>query len=316
MGNFFSSLFSSSAKEETDGMSKSDRKKFDILKYDGVRAQKIGKSAYAIKCFTEALAIDEDLETMSYLVGAYTMTHELEKAWDVLNRMVEIDPNRLNTLFTRVNVLFLLNREQEVIAECQRILALDTANYLAYYFQARAKRTLGDLDGALADVDQAIALNGECSDAFLLRSGIYLQKADGEAALRDVSQVLSVEGEEETAYLLRGNIHVFMKDVAAAEEDFNKVLELNPFHEEASLRLADLLRDNERYSEAIAVLDDLIDLAPTHPKAYLERGKIKNLTGDSEGAALDLAKAGELQEAEVEAGGQADFSNLYQGGIF
>ena len=56
MGNFFKSLFSSSkAATPEEEKSKNDQKNFDILKYDGVRAQKIGQVAYAIKCFTEAL---------------------------------------------------------------------------------------------------------------------------------------------------------------------------------------------------------------------------------------------------------------------
>ena len=54
---------------------KNEQKNFDILKYDGVRAQKMGKLVYAIKCFTEALNIQEDFETMSYLVSAYTMAN-------------------------------------------------------------------------------------------------------------------------------------------------------------------------------------------------------------------------------------------------
>ena len=88
MGNFFTSLFSSSKKNEdtVEEKVKNDQKNFDILKYDGVRAQKMGQVAYAIKCFTEALNIEEDFETMNYLVSAYSMTNETGKALDVLNR--------------------------------------------------------------------------------------------------------------------------------------------------------------------------------------------------------------------------------------
>ena len=51
MGNFFTSLFSSSKPAEaTEDKAKNEQKNFDILKYDGVRAQKMGKLAYAIKC--------------------------------------------------------------------------------------------------------------------------------------------------------------------------------------------------------------------------------------------------------------------------
>ena len=50
----FSSLFGGSKKTE-------EEKNFDILKYDGFRAMRIGNLTYALKCFEEATAIQEDL---------------------------------------------------------------------------------------------------------------------------------------------------------------------------------------------------------------------------------------------------------------
>ena len=50
----FSSLFGGNKKTE-------EEKNFDILKYDGIRAMRIGKLTYALKCFEEATAIQEDL---------------------------------------------------------------------------------------------------------------------------------------------------------------------------------------------------------------------------------------------------------------
>ena len=120
MGNFFKSLFSSSkAATPEEEKSKNDQKNFDILKYDGVRAQKIGQVAYAIKCFTEALKLQEDFETMTYLVAAYTTANKAEEALEVLNRMVELEPDHINTLLTRVNVLFMLDKDADVIADCR-----------------------------------------------------------------------------------------------------------------------------------------------------------------------------------------------------
>ena len=82
MGNFFTSLFSSSStKEHTEEttQAKNEEKNFDILKYDGVRAHQMGKLGYAIKCYTEALAIKSDPETMNLLVTAYTAKGEVAK---------------------------------------------------------------------------------------------------------------------------------------------------------------------------------------------------------------------------------------------
>ena len=66
MGNFFKSLFSSSkAATPEEEKSKNDQKNFDILKYDGVRAQKIGQVAYAIKCDRKSTRLNSSHSSQS-----------------------------------------------------------------------------------------------------------------------------------------------------------------------------------------------------------------------------------------------------------
>mgnify|MGYP003401005183 FL=1 len=55
----FKSLFGREAKQPEKNQDKNQERNFDILKYDGLKAMKIGKTGYAIRCFTEALAIRE-----------------------------------------------------------------------------------------------------------------------------------------------------------------------------------------------------------------------------------------------------------------
>ena len=62
----------------------------EIFHYDGMRAQRMGRTDYAIKCFTEALAIQEDFETMGYLAQVYTQTSELDAAHKLPERMTGI----------------------------------------------------------------------------------------------------------------------------------------------------------------------------------------------------------------------------------
>ena len=64
---FFKSFFSGKQEKPETAKQKNDQKNFEIFKYDGMRAQRMGRPDYAIKCFTEALALQEDFETMSYL---------------------------------------------------------------------------------------------------------------------------------------------------------------------------------------------------------------------------------------------------------
>ena len=53
---FFKSFFSGKSDSPANEKQKNEQKNFEIFKYDGMRAQRMGRTDYAIKCFTEALA--------------------------------------------------------------------------------------------------------------------------------------------------------------------------------------------------------------------------------------------------------------------
>ena len=320
MRELLSSLFSFSRGSEEERKEKDNRKKFDILKYDGIRAQKMNKLPYAIKCFTEALAIEEELETMGHLVGAYTIARENEKALEVLDRMIEIDSTQVNILYSRVSVLFLLDKNAEVLEECSRILALEPSSDIAYFLMGKAKNHLSDLDGAYDELTKSIELNPELPDTFLLRAEVSLHKGTGEAVLSDVEMVISLEGDEESATLLKGQALELLSDKAGAEECYRQVLEMNPFSEKSGLLLTRLLSSLERFTEALELLEEIIELNPSSADAYEERGNIKNLKGDSTDAEADILKAAELRKinaetlADTEKG--QDFDKMYKGGIY
>ena len=63
---FFKSFFSGKPANPEEEKQKNNQKNFEIFKYDGMRAQRMGRADYAIKCFTEALALQEDFETIWY----------------------------------------------------------------------------------------------------------------------------------------------------------------------------------------------------------------------------------------------------------
>lgn len=319
MGNFFTSLFSSSKGEENN-KEKIEQKNFDILKYDGVRAQKIGKHAYAIKCFNEALNLREDLETLGFLVTSYTVTNQLEEALEAANRMVGINPDNTGARLTRIQLLFMLDRDKEVIDDCQHIIQAEPENYIAFYQMAKAKRATGDQFGAIADLTKAITLKEDFPNAYLLRAEILKDMRQAEEALKDVEQAIQLAPEEENGFLLRGKIHMMLGDTEKAQADFLQTLELNPFNEEAQLLPIQLQINEGEYAEAIKALDEIIENNPEFAKAYELRGQVKNLRGDKAGAFEDLKKAVELDPngdvAQKMNGQHSNFDNLYQGGLF
>lgn len=82
-----SSLFGKSQSDENE-QEKQDKKNFDILKYDGIRARNMGKLDYAIKCFEEAIALNDENETLGLLASAYLQANRTDDARITLDRLV------------------------------------------------------------------------------------------------------------------------------------------------------------------------------------------------------------------------------------
>lgn len=317
---FFKSLFSSRPKGPAEGGRKAEGKNFDILKYDGVRAQKIHKYAYAIRCFEEALNIREDFETRSFLTAAYIASGKPEEALGVLDKMHELRPEDENTLLTRIQVLFLLDKNAEAIADCQAIIAIQPENAAAYYMMAKAKHATGDLLGAVADLTRVVAMREDFAEAYQLRAEILLEMRQGAEALEDIQKVIELNPEEDMAYLLKGKIHAMMEDTEQADAAFHRVLELNPFNEDATLWIGRLLIARNKLDEAVSFFDEAIENAPDQGKFYSERGRAKNLKGDKAGAFEDLKKSIELnpegEEAKLAEGSHSNFDDLYKGNLY
>lgn len=97
MPNFFKSFFSGKSETPESEKQKNDQKNFEIFKYDGLRAQRMGRPDYAVKCFTEALAIQKEFETMGYLSQLYIQMGETAKPancwkkwlpWNLISRVL------------------------------------------------------------------------------------------------------------------------------------------------------------------------------------------------------------------------------------
>jgi tetratricopeptide (TPR) repeat protein len=321
MGNFFKSLFSSPKEEEApDTISKNDKKNFDIFKYDGIRAQRMGQIPYAIKCFTEALNIQEDIETMSYLVAAYSSNHELEEALEVVTRMVNLEPDSISPYLTRIQLFLLTERGEEAAADCLKVLALgEENNPLVWFLTGKAKKITNELTEAIDNLTKALTIKDDFTDVYLLRSEILLETNRPEEALQDIKKAVELAPDEEAVYLLRGQISGKLNDFPAAADDYNRVLELNPFNTDAFMLLGTLLIHIGNPDEAIRCFDEAIELKPDFARAYSERAKAKELKGDKEGAAADLKTAGELQQAESESeqpAAQTNFEDMYKGGLY
>jgi Flp pilus assembly protein TadD len=161
----------------------------------------------------------------------------------------------------------LLNKkdsEQEVIRLSAQALAIRQSSE-AYFYRAYAKSALGDKQGAIADYNQAIAINPRDSEAYYNRGNAKSDLGDKQGAIADYNQAIAIIPRFSEAYCLRGNAKDDLGDKQGAIADFNQAIAINP-----------------KYSEA-----------------YFLRGTAKGDLGDKQGACSDYKMAASLGDQDA-----------------
>ena len=303
---FFKSLFGGKSEDPVEEKEKQIQKEFEILKYDGIRARRLHRMDYARKCFEEAIKLQDDFETYAQLVQLLVETGDFQAALEPLEHMAKAEPHIAETFISLATVHFMLENYQEMADNAQ--LAIDRApeNMQAYYLKGKAMQGLSKDDEAVQLFTKAIELQGDFAEALLLRGQIYLRQAKLADAMADAEAAIASGKEVESGLLLRGSVKEVENKPEEAEADYRQVLELDPFNQQAYTYIGKLYLKNERYADAVCMMDDAIEMSPVFAQAYELRAEAKKLMGDVEGATKDAAAAANLKAASEVTGEVVD----------
>ena len=311
--NFLKKLFAGNNEPEENVRHKNEERNFDILKYDGIRAQRIGKWIYAEKCFKEALNIRPDLETASLLVSTSLQLNKLEQAHEVLGQMISLEPQRLQSYLDLARVCYLQEHYDDMLATAQQAAQLVPDNETPYFLQAQAYHKLGDSIHTIVALTQAISRKEDFTEAYLMRGQVLLEMKQYNEALEDVDFLLKHDSIDEEALRLAAEVQQGLGNEDEAVTYYKKVIDLNPFNEHSYEQIALIHARKKEYAQAIATLDEALEINEK-AQLYQLRGKLKMDSGDKEGALADMKKALELNpESENRISGHFDnFDTLYK----
>ena len=283
----FSSLFGGSKKTE-------EEKNFEILKYDGIRAMRIGKLTYALKCFEEATAIQEDLETMQHQANTYIRVNRMDDARQLMNRMTEIASDQPLVFQSLASLCYMQEDYKGMDEACRKALALNDQDPATYFLSAKAAVGLSNGIQAIAMLTKAIMLNEEFVEAYQMRAEILWTMRQAKDANEDIEKLLSMNPEDENALLLKGEILAVSGKEEKALELIDQVLALNPFSEKAYILKGSYFLAKQAFDKALGVYDEALEINPNFAQAYHERGRVKLAKGDKQGSMEDMKRAIEL----------------------
>lgn len=269
---FWKSFFGGEPENPEEEKKNAEDKNFDVFKYDGVKAMRIGQFDYAERCFREAMKIKDDLEVNDYLSQTLMRLGRLDEALAEMRIMINAQPSNAALLLQAAHVAYMLEDYDEMKKLCEQALALNAENAMANYMMAQAVLGQDDMISGIAYLTKAVSQNATLGDARLLRAKTLLKMGDIKGASEDVVWLLEHTEADEDVLLMAARVaHLSGKDDTALDI-YNKVIELNPFQMDA----------------------------------YRERGQIRYEKGDKKGAEDDMQKLLEMNPNEL-----ADVSGDY-----
>ena len=223
--NFFKALFGGKEEKPEDKKKAEEEKNFDVLKYDGVRALRSGQHDYAIKCFTHALQMKEDLEIRDYMSQAMIRADMLPEAYDNLLKIAEAQPDNIQVYIRMANVCYMMENYTAMGEACEKAILIDPNNTEATFLYARAC--------IVAMLTKAISLKDDYAEAYLLRGETLLAAGETEEADADALWLLEHTQDNEDVLVLKARIERAKGNTGKAIEYYEKVIDVNPFHADA-----------------------------------------------------------------------------------
>ncbi len=269
---FFSTLFGGRQLSPEEEKQEQEAKKFDLLKYDGVKAMKMGQADYAVRCFTEALKVHDDLEVHDYLSQVLLRQGNLDAAMNELRTLGDAEPENAQIQIRMAQVAYMQEDYATMETVCQQATTLEPENAEPYFLHAEALKGQQNPVGAIAMLTKAISLKEDYAEAYLLRGQTLLVMGDAASAETDADWLLEHVGDHEDVLLLKARVEAAKGLAQEAIRVYDKVIEVNPF---------------------------LID-------AFRERGRLRLDLGDKAGAEQDMQTVLELDPQQM-----ADVSGEY-----
>ena len=258
---------------------------------------------------------DDPKDWIAYHLRVLRAIETLKPGGDVdggIEALRELVPQRPQVAVTRLALGRLLIGRQilpEALEQFDALLALRPTDAEAHSQRGFVREQMGDLNGAMADYNQAIALDADQGAALLFRGRLLSDAGQLVAARADLDRAVAVDPELPGLWYVRGITRLKQGDPQGALADLTEALDRQPYHVPARLRRAQLLAAKGQLDRAIADWTEVLAHQPDNIDAYVLRGIALHQSGRTAEAIADIRAALGLLPADA-AGQRAKLEDL------
>ncbi|MCI4677894.1 tetratricopeptide repeat protein [Rhodoblastus acidophilus] len=128
----------------------------------------------------------------------------------------------------RCFALFRLGQRDNALLDCDKAIALDGKNAVAFQARGMIEQDGGASDKALADFDKAVELGAKNAAIFSDRGNLLLAKGETDKALADYDRAVALNGGSANAYVERAGAWLAKGEPDKAIADYDKATALAP----------------------------------------------------------------------------------------
>ena len=215
-------------------------------------------------------------------------------------------------LFFIAATFYIIGRSQEFLHPSQRnfVVAeevLVQSNDLLD--SAKEKIVAGDMDGAIADLNEAVEI-GANANIYVLRGEVYMQMGEYDKALNDFDSAIAADGMNAVAFYDRYLLNTRLENYEAALTDINNALAANSMKPTEILTMRDLYAKRgqsnlwlKNWQGAIADYTNSLARAEGSVSAdvYAERAEAYTAIGEYNSAINDYTSAVRVISEQIQA---------------
>ncbi|MGC9362868.1 MAG: tetratricopeptide repeat protein, partial [Candidatus Syntrophosphaera sp.] len=233
--------------------------------------------------------VSEELKQISFNVGK-----EKTARWKALDdyMLKELDTfvsNEMDKIFNIATNYYNMGNYAAAEENLKQVIALRPDKVDAYYYLGNTYQKTDRNDLAEENFIKAHELNPEDQRSTIALIDLY-EKTNQPAKRITLMEELAAANEDEELWLAIGNLYAQQGDNENAERAFRQALQINPDYSTANVRLALMLFDQGKYSEAIPMLEKAFDEAPDNEfisrrlaTAYQRSGRMEDAIAKYEG---------------------------------
>ncbi|HEY7327121.1 MAG TPA: tetratricopeptide repeat protein [Gemmataceae bacterium] len=258
-----------------------------------------GSHNLALADYSEVIRLDpRNLWAHSNRGKLHVLRGDYARAVTDFTRVLQLDPNNVHALCDRAAAYSAMHQHEHAIADYGAALDLEPSITL-YNDRGLEQVALGNLDAAVADFTQAIAVGPDFPGPYLLRGNAFADKGEFDKALADFTEAIRLDPEYAGSWFDRGNLHLRRGALDEALADYTRVLDLETDHAAAYFQRGNVHAQRGKWHEAIADFNEVLSLNPDDAAALTNRGNAHASLGNLERALADYNGSLKLDPTDV-----------------